>query len=142
MAIRIVGKRFAGYLALFALTVAPALAQAPDVSNPPQTARQALLEMLFSKTPGTFAKHLPAATLAALDKSGALATLQQYSALAAQFQTKGKTFETFETGHVLLAAEDAPSGQRFEMNVVHCFFYNGHFVALFFNNFIRFFLCV
>ena len=28
----------------------------------PQTARQALLEMFFSKTPGTFEKHLPQAT--------------------------------------------------------------------------------
>ena len=27
----------------------------------PQSARQALIEMFFDKTPGTFAKHLPAA---------------------------------------------------------------------------------
>ena len=39
----------------------------------PQTARQALIEMFFSKTPGTLVKHLPAATRAALEKSGALA---------------------------------------------------------------------
>ena len=36
----------------------------------PQTARQALLEMFFSKTPGTFEKHLPQATRAALPKAG------------------------------------------------------------------------
>ena len=36
---------------------------------PPQTARQALMEMFFSKTQGTFAKHLPAATRTALEKS-------------------------------------------------------------------------
>jgi hypothetical protein len=115
MAIGIVGKRFASFVALSALTV-PVLAQASDVPTP-QTARQALVEMFFSKTPGTLVKHLPAATVAALEKSGALATLQQFSALAGQFQTKGKTFETFDTGSVLLAAEDPQSGQRFEMSV-------------------------
>jgi len=36
----------------------------------PQTARQALLEMFFSKTPGTFEKHLPQATRTALPKAG------------------------------------------------------------------------
>ena len=39
----------------------------------PQNARQALIEMFFSKTPGTFIKHLPTATRTALEKSGALA---------------------------------------------------------------------
>ena len=39
-------------------------------------ARQALLEIFFSKTPGTFVKHLPVTTRTALDKSGALASLQ------------------------------------------------------------------
>ena len=36
----------------------------------PQTARQALLEMLFSKTPGSLKKHLPRATRAALPRAG------------------------------------------------------------------------
>lgn len=86
-------------------------------SSVPQTARQALLEMFFSKTPGTLAKHLPAVTLNALEKSGALAGLQQYSTMASQFQTQGKNFETFETGSVLLSAEDPKSGQKFEVTV-------------------------
>jgi hypothetical protein len=117
MEISTVGKSLARVLALSALAMAPALAQPSDTPNRPQTARQALMEMFFSKTPGTFVKHLPAATVSALEKSGALATLQQYSALAGQFQTKGKTFETFETGSVMLAAEDLQSGQKFEMTV-------------------------
>src|SRR5271169_4770836 len=117
MVINTVGKSFAGLLVLSALAAAPAFTQPSDTPNRPQTARQALMEMFFSKTPGTFAKHLPAATLGALENSGAVATLQQYSALAGQFQTKGKTFETFETGPVMLAAEDPQSGQRFEMTV-------------------------
>lgn len=84
----------------------------------PQTARQALLEMFFSKTQGTLVKHLPTVTVAALDKSGALAGLQQWSALAAQFQTQGGShFETFETGSVLLSGEDPKTGQKIEVTV-------------------------
>ena len=82
--------------------------------EPLQTARQALMEMFFSKTPGTFAKHLPEATRTTLEKSGALAALQQYSALAGQMQAEGKSFETFETGSVLLAGEDPKTGQKVE----------------------------
>jgi hypothetical protein len=111
-------RTFSSLLALSVFAAAPVWAQSPAAVTPPQTARQALMEMFFSKTPGTFAKHLPAATLGALEKSGALETLQQYSALAGQFQTKGKTFETFETGSVMVAAEDPQSGQKFEMTVV------------------------
>jgi hypothetical protein len=83
----------------------------------PQTARQALIEMLFSKTPGTFAKHLPAATLAAIEKSGAMATLQQYSLLASKFQAQGPGVQTFETGPVLFAGQDQNTGQKFEVKV-------------------------
>jgi hypothetical protein len=83
----------------------------------PQTARQALMEMFFSKESGTFLKHLPAVTRATLEKSGALATVQQYSVLAGQFQTQGKSFQTFETGPVMLATEDPKTGQKVEIVV-------------------------
>ena len=83
----------------------------------PQTARQALLEMFFSKTPGTLVKHLPSVTRAALEKSGALASLQQYSLLANQLQTQGTNFQTFETGSVLLSGEDPKTGQKMEVTV-------------------------
>jgi hypothetical protein len=62
-------------------------------------------------------KHLPAATLSTLDQSGALAKLQAYSLMASQFQTKEKTLETFETGSVLLTADNSQTGQKFEMIV-------------------------
>jgi hypothetical protein len=112
-------KQFAAILVLLSIGAAAAWAQAADNSGPPQTARQALLEMFLSKTPGTFAKHLPSATLVALASSGALTTMQQYSVIAAQVQAKGKNFETFETGSLLLVAQDAQSGQRFEIKVDH-----------------------
>jgi hypothetical protein len=83
----------------------------------PQTARQALLEMFFGKTPGIFAKHLPTATRAALEKSGGLASLQQFSLMANQLQTQGQKVQTFETGSLLLSGEDPKTGQKVEVTV-------------------------
>ena len=101
-------------IALLALGVTGSSAQE---NASPQTARQALLEMFFSKTPGTFAKHLPVVTRAALEKSGALASLQQYSLLASQLQGQGKNLQTFETGSVLLSGEDTKTEQKIEVTV-------------------------
>jgi len=75
-----------------------AVVSAGQQNSVPQTARQALLEMFFSKTPGTFVKHLPDATRAALAKSGAMTTLEQYSLMASQLQTQGQNVKTFKTG--------------------------------------------
>ena len=90
---------------------------AQQPAAPPQTARQALLEMFFSKTPGTLLKHLPAATRTALDKAGALTTLQTYSLMASQLQAQGQNVQTFETGSILLAADDPKTGQKTELTV-------------------------
>src|ERR1700688_394144 len=110
-------KKLASILVLVWLTAAGAWAQPAGDSPATQTARQALIEMFFSKTSGTLIKHLPAATLSALLNSGALANLQQYSMLVSQAQTKGKSFETFDTGSLLLVAEDPQSAQKFEIKV-------------------------
>lgn len=91
--------------------------RAQETSAPPQTARQALMEMLFSKTTGTFWKHLPEATRTALEKAGAVATLHQYSAMMTQVQTQTQNYQTFETGPVMVAGEDPKTGNKFEMIV-------------------------
>jgi hypothetical protein len=83
----------------------------------PQTARQALIEMFFSKTPGTLVKHLPMATRNALEKSGALTALQQYASMASQLQTQGQNVQTFETGSVLLSSENPQTGEKAEITV-------------------------
>jgi hypothetical protein len=75
------------------------------------------MEMFFSKTQGTFAKHLPAATRTALEKSGTLANLQQYSLLVSQLQTQSQNMQTFDTGSVMLAGEDPKTGQKVEITV-------------------------
>jgi len=83
----------------------------------PQTARQALLEMFFSKTPGTFMKHLPTAMRLAFEKPGAPNSLQQYSLLMSQLQAQGQNVQTYETGSVLLTAEEAKTGEKFDVAV-------------------------
>ena len=103
--------------ALCAATLLSASAGARETAATPQTARQALIEMFFSKTPGTLVKHLPMATRTALEKAGALETLQQYSALANQLQGPGQNVKTFESGPLLLAAEDPKTGQKVEFTV-------------------------
>jgi hypothetical protein len=102
---------------LWAQSTASQAASQAALQTAPQTARQALMEMFFGKEPGMFAKHLPTATQAALEKAGALATLQQYSQLMNQLQTQGQHLQTFETGSVLLTAEDPKTGQKIEITV-------------------------
>lgn len=82
----------------------------------PQTARQALMEMFLSKTPGSFVKHLPMATRTALEKSGALTSLQQYTLLGTQLQSQ-QSVQTFETGSVILSSEDPKTAQKIEITV-------------------------
>jgi type IV pilus assembly protein PilA len=114
------GIRFSVALALaLAITDLCPASSGAQAAPAPQTARQALMEMFFSKTPGTLVQHLPAATRAALEKAGALTKLQEYSAMASQLQAQGQHFETFETGSVLLSTEDAKTGQKTEMTVVN-----------------------
>jgi len=105
-------------LDLLGITILCAAASFAQQSAAPQTARQALLEMFSLKTPGTFVKHLPLATRAALEKNGALTAMQQYSALAGQMQTQGQSLQTFETGRVLLVTEDPKTSQKTEIVVV------------------------
>ena len=108
-------------LLLLAVAILPAAGwaqqNATNVPTVPQTARQALMEMFFSKTPGTLVKHLPAATRAALDKSGALASMQQYSMMLTQLQAQGQNVQTFETGSVLVSTDDPKTGEKAEVTV-------------------------
>jgi hypothetical protein len=86
----------------------------------PQTARQALLEMFFSKTPGTFEKHLPQAMRAALRKSGATpgtSMLDSFSVITSQLNARGQQMQTFEAGPILMSIEDPQAHAKFEITV-------------------------
>ena len=85
----------------------------------PQTARQALIEMFSTKAPGSFEKHLPDVTLAAMRKAAPGSTasmIQGFSALTSQMQTHGQ-FQTFEAGPTLLTMEDPQTNSKFEVLV-------------------------
>lgn len=114
---RTVMRKLGTIIVLSALSCSVLFAQQAAAPASPQTARQALLEMIFSTTPGTLLKHLPQATLAALEKSGALATMQQYAAFTSQMQTVGKNYHSFETGPILISGTDPKTGQKGDVTV-------------------------
>jgi hypothetical protein len=112
---------------LIALTFSTALiltsraAPAATAAQPtPQTARQAVLEMFFSRTPGTFEKHLPLATRAALRKASAASgapILSGLPALTGQLTAHGQQLQTFEAGPTLVLIEDPQTQSKFEITV-------------------------
>jgi hypothetical protein len=104
-------------ITLFLFMILSAVNLAGQNSSAPQTARQALIEMLFSKTPGTFVKHLPDLTRTELEKAGAFENMQQYSALISQIHTEGATLETHDTGSVLLVSKNLKTLEQFEVHV-------------------------
>jgi type IV pilus assembly protein PilA len=86
---------------------------------PPQTARQALLEMLTGKTPGAFEKHLTEATRKALlrgDSSNS-PILQGFSAFSVGLAANSKHLLTFESGSLLLSMEENNGRQKLEIAV-------------------------
>jgi hypothetical protein len=100
-------------LSVFALA---AVAQSSEVPAP-QTARQALIEMFSFKTPDTFLRHLPAATLNALQKTGTFEKMQQFSLISGQLHSNGKQVQTFDTGSILLTSDDPKTGQKVDVIV-------------------------
>jgi hypothetical protein len=73
--------------------------------------------MFSFKTPDSFLRHLPAATLTALEKTGAFEKMQQFSLISSQLQASGKQTQTFETGSILLTSFDPKTGQKFDVTV-------------------------
>lgn len=73
----------------------------------PQSARQALLEMLFGKGENDFQKHLPEDARKALIHKGETpetSTILRMSTIGRQMTAQGEHVETFDTGSVLLSA--------------------------------------
>ena len=108
--------RIALLVALYVFVSAPtSLCQTPPAA---QTARQALLEMFFSKTPGTLERHLPEALRAALHKAGSSnSMLDGLSLWTGQMQAHGQELQTFDVGSTLLLVEDHRQNSKFEITV-------------------------
>jgi TonB family protein len=79
----------------------------------PQTARQALIEMFFGSSADHLEKHLPditRRTLQKIESGNGQSTLAQLSMLATLAKAGGAGIQTFDTGPVLLKAEDSRPG--------------------------------
>jgi hypothetical protein len=92
---------------LFSQTQAPA--------PPPQTARQALIEMINGGQEGAL-KHLTAEMQKSLQADGKNNTAPQLAAFD-QIKAASSEFQVFESGPVLLAANDPQSHEKFEVHV-------------------------
>ena len=85
-----------------------------------QTARQALIEMLFGEAPGHAEKHLPDVTNKTIDElkrangsQGNQGIPGMLSLLAAQSKAGGAKFETFDSGSTFFSIKE-PSGITYE----------------------------
>lgn len=93
---------------------------AAQTPPPPQTARQALIEMFFGNAPNHLEKHLSDATRTTFKKmsgAGGMSMLDEFSAFASMAKAAGPKLETFDTGPTLLQAEELEQNQKTEISV-------------------------
>jgi hypothetical protein len=98
-------------------------AQTPSPTPPPpQSARQALIEMFLGKSENDFAKHLPEAAHQVLIHKGETpetSTVLRVATLGHQMVAQGEPVETFESGPTILLSDQKPSHERIEVMVEH-----------------------
>ena len=88
---------------------------------PPQSARQALIEMFLGKGENDLAKHLPDITRKALirkDESPESSIVLRIAAAGRSMAAQGRAVETFDTGPNILVIEQ-PDHERVEVAVEH-----------------------
>lgn len=107
--------------ALLVLFVASLFAQNPAPEAPPQSARQALIEMFMSKNPEAFKKHLPESAKHALIRQGEGDTsiALRFAGLSSELNKQGEHVETFDVGPNLLFSEASDGHERIEVAVEH-----------------------
>ncbi len=89
---------------------------------PPQTARQALIEMFVGKGPDDFMKHLPEAARQALIHKGdtpETSVLLRISMIGRQVAVQGEHVETFDAGPSILITEQNNGHEKFEAMMEH-----------------------
>jgi hypothetical protein len=108
-------------ISLFFL-LAGTLASGGQTQPPPQTARQALIEMFLGKGDDAFEKHLPEVAHRALIRKGdspANSTVQRIAMIGRQITQQGFHVETFDEGSMLLVSEQNDRRERVEVMVEH-----------------------
>src|ERR1700758_3311045 len=95
-------------------------AQTP--TRPPQTARQALIEMFLGKGDDDFAKHLPdeaRKTLIHKGETPQTSSILRISNLGRETLAQGEQVETFDVGSLLLVSRQANDREKIEVMVEH-----------------------
>jgi hypothetical protein len=108
------------FLTLLLLLSAARIASAQAALNdapPPQSARQALVEMLRATTPDAFVKHLPVSTVAILKKDTSTLPLRGFVGIVSELHREGQKIETFQTGPVLVRARNPGAEETMELTV-------------------------
>jgi hypothetical protein len=106
---------FTGCVPLLAQAAAPA-------APPPQSARQALIEMFMGKGENDFARHLPEAARQTLIHKGETpdtSIILKISTIARQAAAQGEHLETFDEGSTFLTFEQSASHEKTEVAVEH-----------------------
>ena len=109
-------------LCALALTLAGTSLTAQNLQPPPpQSARQALIEMFLGKGENDLVKHLPDITRKALirkDESPESSIVLRIAAIGRSMAAQGRTVDTFDTGPNILVTEQ-PDHERVEVAVEH-----------------------
>lgn len=95
------------FFVAFFLSISTVSSLAQTQTPPPQSARQALIEMFMSKSPDAFARHLPSVAGKALIHNGddaSTSVVQRISQLGQQLAAQSH-METFDVGPDLLLSE-------------------------------------
>ena len=100
---------------LAVLTSAALCAQPQSQAPPPQTPRQALIEMISGGQEGAM-KHLTVEMQKSLQADGKNNAASQLAAFD-QIRNASSDFQVFESGQVLLSANDPKSNEKFEVHV-------------------------
>ena len=104
-----------------ALAISISLA-AQNSPSPPQSARQALIEMFLGKGENDFEKHLPDIARKALihkSESPESSIVLRISAIGRSMAAQGQQIETFDTGPNILVSEQPDQHERIEVAVEH-----------------------
>jgi len=114
--------RHISFVVLLAFAVSiPIHAQTQTSSEPPQTARQALIEMFLGKNADAFAKHLPELARQALMRKGETPETSMVGRISmiGRQMTQGEHVETFDLGSTLLVSEQPDGHEKYEVVVEH-----------------------
>jgi len=109
------------FLALAGISLR-AQTSATPVTPPPQSARQALIEMFMGRGADDFNKHLPEAARLALIHKGETPETSialRISNIGRQMVAQGEHLETFDAGPNLLVSEQRDGHERVEVVVEH-----------------------